>query len=378
MNEDYFGDETIVRPSSGYHGAKAPAAQGYRKVWFEVENMPDKRILLPEGQVVKIGRDPDQDLAIGDKTISRGHLVLIRNSNNVVVEIKGLNGLTLNGLAYKDRNIDIVVPTEFTLGDLHCRICFEEEVDEDATILVNSAMRPRGNPIQPPLGPNLGQSFSTPDHGSAPATGWPGQKGSDSASYGFSSPQGEPIQPRGERQPGAAHKGIDNENHEMRPPHQPEKPPAPFEQYPSESHTPSPYNKGQDYRGPVFDDGIDKSSKKGMFPLLIGIGLCGVLICVGGFFIWNTMFRTYGDRPAEIQPPPKPKSELVISTQQDNTIQQKSRINDLYGNYLDEARQNLQLGNKEDACDYLRLIPSSDPYYAKAKEMAEQIDGCDL
>ena len=344
-------DKTMVisRPSGMHaeHGY-APVSSMQPEVWFEVETMPDKKILLPEGVAITIGRDPEQNLSIADKTMSRNHLVLTRKGNTIVIEVKGLNGLTLNGVSYKDRILDIVVPANFSLGNLPCRLSMAEEVDEDATVLVppvGSMAHP--DSLSPPSSP------PPPNHYGSPAvshSGWGSHSSVPKENLRFN----DPIASASERK-------------------------SPIVPPPPRFDRQDP--KGPDYSEPVFSEDENFHNRGGRLWEKVGLTvLCLVIVLTGvwGFMVW----KGGGKKELEVVVESSESQEYGPSSISQTSVQggdrESPRVNDLYGSLIRDARKNLEKGRNEDACDCLKNIPREDPYFVEASALSRQIEGCDL
>ena len=350
-------DKTLVisRPSGGSGGGYASPQPQQPEIWFEVENMPDKRILLPEGVAVTVGRDEQQDLSIADKTMSRQHLVLTRRASVVSIDVKGLNGLTLNGVLYKHQILEVGAPETFTLGNLNCQLTQMEEVDEDATVLVAPAMTSGAEFSQSPSAFSGG--VQTPSKDAA-----------------FQAPHSDPIpsQAPGEAPVGSPQgMGVPQPSSSYQDPI-PQQGPSLADQY-----APPP-----DLAPPVFakkTSSKDHGSRRKM--MIAASVVVGILIISGGVGYW------FFNRPDSVVPPvaqtvPASVSEDIAKTSTSQPSPRgKARINDLHGRLIQEARDNIAKGRYSDACDCLRSlsnIPKENPYYGQAHQLAKEIQGCDL
>jgi hypothetical protein len=364
MAADYADDKTMVihRPrgetsGQGYQPHKPSARQP--DIWFEAENVPDKKILLPEGVPVTVGRSEDQDMPIADQTMSRNHLVLTRRGSKVVIEIKGLNGLTLNDVAYKNQVIDVVPPVSFLLGVLPFRVYLEEEVDEDATIMVNTG---HGAPKY--------QSFQQPQSQNQRIGSNPSRR-SDGRSHDLfenGHGHGSPAHSGPVSQPAPGH------------PHQPSKP-APRTMNPPDYARSSPaqnYASSIPHRPDAFsfdEHGTHDSGNSLKTVLMVGACILAVvLVGVGGYAGWK-QFIVGHDKGIRQIVKVTPEDQ---STAQETLPETESYGYDLYGILIQDAQNALKSGYRGDACEFLKGIPKGDINYRKALEIARQIEGCQL
>jgi hypothetical protein len=364
MAADYADDKTMVihRPrgetsGQGYQPRKPSVRQP--DIWFEAENVPDKKILLPEGVPVTVGRSEDQDLPIADQTMSRNHLVLTRRGSKVMIEIKGLNGLTLNDVAYKNQVIDVVPPVSFLLGVLPFRVYLEEEVDEDATIMVNTGHG----------APNY-QSFQQPKSQNQRIGSNPSRR-SDGRSHD--------LFQNGHGHESPAHSGPVSQPAQGHPPQRPE--PAPRTMNPPDYTGSSPaqkYSSSISHRPDAFsfdEHGTHRSGNSMKTVLMVGACILAIfLVGVGGYAGWKKFIVSNDtDIVQDVQITPENQSiepEIPSETE--------SYGYDLYGILIQDARDALKSGYKEDACEFLKGIPKGDINFRKALEIARQIEGCQL
>jgi hypothetical protein len=141
MNSDNFfdDDQTVNRDFA--------SGPGEKKLSFFIENNPENKIFLSSGMSIAIGRSIESDFFIENKTVSRNHLKLIRDKEQVKIEILGRNGLYLDKQFHTGSFITIRPPAFFRIGDVSC--CLELELDEDKTIIVTSQHREKISPPPP-------------------------------------------------------------------------------------------------------------------------------------------------------------------------------------------------------------------------------------
>lgn len=109
-------------------------------IFFYLENKQDKEMMIPEDKPVKVGRNPDQDFAVKDQTVSREHLILVRKKNDVHILVKGANGLVVDGYTYEHgEEVTIRPPKSFTIGGVTCGIRSDDTLilqrDDLATVI---------------------------------------------------------------------------------------------------------------------------------------------------------------------------------------------------------------------------------------------------
>lgn len=133
MNSDNFFDDDKTAYKDFDSGFEE------KKLSFFIENNPENKIFLNSGISITIGRSIESDFFIKNKTVSRNHLKLIRDKEQVKIEILGRNGLYLDNQLHKGSFITIRPPAVFRIGEVSC--CLELELDEDRTIIVTSQHR---------------------------------------------------------------------------------------------------------------------------------------------------------------------------------------------------------------------------------------------
>lgn len=133
MNSDNFFDDDRTLYKNFDAGPEE------EKLSFFIENDPGNKIFLNSGISVSIGRSPESDFFIENKTVSRNHLKVIRDKEQVKIEILGRNGLYIDEQHHARSFITIRPPAVFRIGDVSC--CLELELDEDRTIIVTSPYR---------------------------------------------------------------------------------------------------------------------------------------------------------------------------------------------------------------------------------------------
>jgi len=89
-----------------------------------------KRYLLKDNQPLTVGRGSDQDVVIGDSMVSREHIVILRTGFRVRIEIRGQNGLKMDGQLHMGKTINCE-SQPFQIGETVCRI------ESDATVLMS-------------------------------------------------------------------------------------------------------------------------------------------------------------------------------------------------------------------------------------------------
>jgi hypothetical protein len=113
--------------------------------------------------------------------------------------------------------------------------------------------------------------------------------------------------------------------------------------------------------------------------LLFGALGLGLLIVAIGVIFW---LRSSSSPPAEAVRPAQPPAATQTSTpppiKQVEPPSQIPQASSLHGQYLAKAKGYLGEGRHQDACDYLKDIPSTSPLRAEALELAKQIPGCTL
>lgn len=95
---DWF--EERAAPSSARSAAEAAALPRLANAWIDVDG-PARRRLRIAGEMVRIGRDEENDLRLDDANVHRQHAVIQRTSDAefVVVDVSGVrgNGVAVNG-----------------------------------------------------------------------------------------------------------------------------------------------------------------------------------------------------------------------------------------------------------------------------------------
>jgi hypothetical protein len=125
MSDHYYNqddDKTI------FHGPPdACGGEPAEDMALVVEEGRGGRYPLREGGFLTVGRNADQNVALKDARVSREHLVIRRTGFLVRVEVKGRNGLLMDGKTYRDQTIELTSES-FQIGKTPCRIESETTV----------------------------------------------------------------------------------------------------------------------------------------------------------------------------------------------------------------------------------------------------------
>lgn len=332
------------QPQPQAFGATGTQA-GEDDLFFVVEGAGGGREYpLRSGQRYTVGREANQDIVVGDRTLSRQHLIIQRMNDRVTIQIIGLNGLVHNGATLKSQTIDLSVPATFTVGKVPCRL--KKKVDSDATIMMSTPASSQpswknGSSHNSPAAPFPG---STPPGGGAYQSPAPG---------GYSAPA---------RQPQAA-----------APSFSPETPSSSFDDFDSPDFGGDVFSGGDDPFQPVAapTGGISKNY------LIIGGAVLGVLLLIIILFL---IFGGSSDdevNEAASKQTPVPSASQPVAPQQ-SSAGMASQSNDLHGKYYAEAYRLFSEGDATMACDYLRDIPVSSAYRERAESLAVKIGNCNL
>ncbi|MBF0232055.1 MAG: FHA domain-containing protein, partial [Desulfamplus sp.] len=120
MNSDpdhiYDDDETVF---SGHKNSNQLIEDD---MWFFLNKKSDERFYLKNKMPISIGRKLGQDICIDDKTISREHLIIIREGDHVKLQILGRNGIEMNHHQLINQMITCKPPIKFNIGKVLCSI----------------------------------------------------------------------------------------------------------------------------------------------------------------------------------------------------------------------------------------------------------------
>lgn len=136
FDDEYDDDKTVY----GFPGGNDDDSRSLPEdeVWLVVANT-NQRFLLPDGSRKSIGRGKDQDVHVPDpeKRISRQHLILSRNGQEIEIEVTGLNGIVVNSQHVSEgKRVVEFPPFRIEFGDIVL------ELDVDLTVTHN--FNPRG------------------------------------------------------------------------------------------------------------------------------------------------------------------------------------------------------------------------------------------
>ncbi|MBN2441988.1 MAG: GGDEF domain-containing protein [Spirochaetales bacterium] len=96
----------------------------------------DKKIILSINTIYKIGRSPDNDILLDEKTVSRNHARLMFRDNRWIIEdLESSNGTLIN---YEKKNrVDLQDGDRISIGPFHCmfRVFNSEEIPEYDTLV---------------------------------------------------------------------------------------------------------------------------------------------------------------------------------------------------------------------------------------------------
>jgi pSer/pThr/pTyr-binding forkhead associated (FHA) protein len=91
---------TVIRPGALLHRVRAAASAVWRLAPGRYLAIPDgdEVVVLPLGQLTRIGRRAAADIVLDDRTVSRRHaLVVERGGRPVIADDRSLNGVFVNG-----------------------------------------------------------------------------------------------------------------------------------------------------------------------------------------------------------------------------------------------------------------------------------------
>lgn len=98
-------------------------------MFFVVQGDDVRKYPIKDGGLLTVGRNANQDVVLQDVMVSREHIVIRRTGFRVSIEIKGQNGLKMDGKLYMRETIDNISHL-FQIGKTVCRI------ESDATVLM--------------------------------------------------------------------------------------------------------------------------------------------------------------------------------------------------------------------------------------------------
>lgn len=367
MNSDNFfdDDKTIYRDFDS-----GPEEE---KLSFFIENNPENKIFLSSGISITIGRSIESDFFIENKTVSRNHLKLIRDKEQVKFEILGRNGLYLDNQLHTRSVITIRPPAVFRIGDVSC--CLELESDEDETIIPASQPREKMPPPSSKTQPSQ-PNPSTPDPAPVPKPFDPSPIDTFIPSTTPDTPedvhlheQAAPVSDIRKTQtapsPSPPERGVDSddfgvnqnpiqEGHVQPPPAQPSN----FDPIPQKKQRAYTQGNGQSPRNPG-------NTNKRLIAGIITIAIV-ILVLTGWIF-----FSGKSDKSDSV-------SDVSNQTTAQNMggpeqLQAKANKTDPNQTRIDLANELINLGDYVAAKDVLKDIPKDSIYYAQALRLMEKV-----
>lgn len=336
------------------------------KLLFFMESDPENKLFLTSGTSVTIGRNIESDFFIENKTVSRKHLTLTRDGEQVKIQIYGRNGLSIGNQLHTGSAITLCPPTVFKIGDVSC--CIDFETDEDKTIILTSNHR---SEIPPP---HLSEEqFYKEPIPSIPQTKPFAPSPKDTF---ISSPA--PVEPSNmdfSQQEGPV---TDRQNSIVPPVNPIQKEaiqPAPT---PSETFDPIPQksaagfdslpNKDQGVSGQLQGRPLKNNGGTNRFLIAGIVALPIVIIALAGFLFFSGKSDQKNAAPdssmhAAEKQMVQPSPAATVETKQEDPDQ--TRI--IMAEILKKS------GDKIGARDILKDIPKESPYYGKAQRLMETL-----
>ncbi len=324
---------------------------------------------LSTGTRITVGRESSQDIAIEDKTLSRQHLLLERQGDNVTIHVLGLNGLVHNEITYKSTTIDLAAPASFTVGKVQCRL--RKKVDTDATLFMADPAQFAGNGQGSAVASGGRPAGTPPFHPQAPQGNFPSRQD-----------QAPPLQPPPSSQPfsddfsgkdiGPASFSKSTQGND-------------FENFDGQSSWEDPFAQGSPSGGKTGLSG-GRSGNYTLYIIIAAVVLAGIVLCV---FLFtgdkdSTVQQPKLQQPAPVHessrtmtPPPLQAPSAAVPAATPAPAPDTTNYN-LHGRFFNEAYRYYNENNFIMACDYLKDIPPTSAFRDQAENLANQMGNCDL